>query len=210
MSDGEMKTMQAAERAKRQRNHGFEGCANKACTHACYYLQHYSQEGLCSACELEAFPSRFVGCLFCRAPAKVSYVCGDCGSNFNKWIQNAITFSTCYEGNKRFWKSQAISTAVHKIKSQCVEMKVPFSLVHGRFGKWRGFYAGGDQWILPHVAITVDMDSVGYTQENPDREWYSMDCDSLACAILIALKQHGIDVVADIQIRSASSVVNSL
>lgn len=198
--DKELGKMAFVEKAKREGRHGFEGCANQECTHGCYYLQKYSREGLCSDCELASFPSRFVGCLFCRAPQSLSYVCTYCGVGFAKWINNNITFSTRFEGNPAFWKSHAIDMAIHTLNRQCGQLKVPFSLKNGRFGGWHGFYAGADQWILPEKRLVIDMDSIGYTQTNPEREWYSMDYDVLASVIMTTLKVHGIDIMTDIQI----------
>jgi hypothetical protein len=198
--DKELGKMAFVERAKREGRHGFEGCANEECTEGCHYLQKYSPEGLCSDCELASFPSRFIGCPFCRRPSKLSYVCTDCGTGFSKWINNTITFSTRFEGDRRFSKSHAIEMALHTLKQQCRQLIVPFSLLHGQFGGWRGFYAGGNQWILPEKRFVIDMDSIGYTQANPEREWYGMEYDVLASVIMTTLKVHGIDIMADIQI----------
>ncbi len=93
MNDSEFGRMSFALQKKREGTAGFQGCKNIAqCGFDGFYLCTYSPEGLCSDCEFEQFPERFVACLFCRRPSSKisesysSFSCLTCSSMIQKML----------------------------------------------------------------------------------------------------------------------------
>jgi hypothetical protein len=78
--DSEFQKMMVADRSRRSRTNGFQGCKNlgKGCDFDGFYLATYSPEGLCSKCELKEFPFRYQGCAFCGEAIRYSIFCWGC------------------------------------------------------------------------------------------------------------------------------------
>lgn len=98
--ESEFEKMEFAQKCARERRHGFEGCANKdKCGFEGFYLAKYSPEGLCTECEFESYPERFIACPFCRRPTQkyhesvLSSACLMCASTIRKLIVKKLNIS---------------------------------------------------------------------------------------------------------------------
>jgi hypothetical protein len=142
-SQGEYLSMKRALQEKRNRSGGFQGCVNKEkCGFEGFYLCRYSEEGLCKNCEIEQFPERYHGCMFCRRPQMYIDVCLECKSGFENWVEkytDIIEKSHCY-------------ITVHRLcsnENKIVNHKFIIHPAEPIFYKWPGFYCGEKKWIIP-------------------------------------------------------------
>lgn len=190
--------------SRKQGKSGYEGCVNKeTCKEYGFYLQKYSEEGLCSKCELVKFPERFSGCPFCREPHTLSYTCMYCSKGFIEWGMVSINFSSKYATDRSlFWLedecTMALSTITKDLGHRMTFACNPLS----RFGGWKGFYRGDNVWGLPIFEgpfyAHVDIDELVYTLHKVGR--YGVSMDELSNLIVRKLKEAGLDLYSDVQL----------
>lgn len=187
--DSEWDKMLFAQKAGRERKHGFEGCKNygKECDFTGFYLCRYSNEGLCSKCELKEFPERFHGCIFCRRPQKyTSDVCLSCDRGFKKWLKYQSNFSTkkYYDFScLTFGLTHNLNTPQHRFDNT----RYTFDFIDNSStlsSKWPGFYVGDNKWCKPDISLEFE--------ENLDKLNYEK-------IIYNTLKDNGIDIYQNIQ-----------
>lgn len=151
--DSEHKRMTSFVKARDRGTDGFQGCVNlgKGCTFKGYYLASYSSEGLCHCCEVDAYPERFQGCMFCRRPQDYG-CCLTCGSAFSKWLEETIVVNVPLQFgflHHMIWRL-----------TEDVETIVPFlPEQHQRnrsFYEWPGFYVGNNRWVLKDIQLELN------------------------------------------------------
>lgn len=192
MSSSEFRKLSAACRAKQEKKRGFEGCSDPDCNFDGYYLCTYSKEGLCSDCEQEQFPDRYIGCLFCRNPCKVkNYVCLTCSAAFDKWIKNNAMINVTDTDNVSNWTLQFNrEMARHSILNSMNSANHSFIAQENKgFYDWPGFYRGDNKWEIIDVPFTVDVT----LNELEDHE-------CMGHKIVDKLAEHGINLYSEIQI----------
>ncbi len=183
-SDSDYDKMLWARKSAKGECNGFQGCANlgKGCDFYGFYLCTYSSEGLCDDCEINAFPERYHGCLFCRRPQNFGMCCLDSGDAFTKWIGKHTNID---EGNNHYGHSAYRLCNVDddkehkKTKPEFIKRKEEKG-----FEKWQGFYVGDKKWVIPDIQMrtteTITWD----------------DCHNILERLL---NHHGIDIYAPIQ-----------
>ena len=173
-------------KSRNEKTNGFEGCSNKECTSLIFYTKRYSKEGLCIDCELERFPKRFEGCTYCRYPQKKTpncpqTTCLTCSTGVKKWLKEHIILPKETSADHTYFYNFIQSDLFHPWLKN-----VPF--VNGSYSlgeTWKGFYAGGDTWVLPNTKIVIKQ-----TYETRDE---------LFDAIIEECKKHGIFLKENIQ-----------
>lgn len=182
--------MENSLRSKRDRTNGFEGCSNKDCNFGGFYQYRYSVEGLCTICELEQFPDRFYGCMFCRQPQKYEGACLTCNADFQKWL---VSIFDC-EGISWLDGLHSIEMNIHclvkdhKVMLPSRNRLVPFFPRDPKGflrNEWKGLYAGNNEWVIPVLPKIKPTDEM--------RLW----CNPKA--IHDYLLSQGINIYADVQ-----------
>ncbi len=85
---------------------------------------------MCKSCQIDKFPEKFTGCIFCRAPQKHSYCCITCSSTFSDWVKRNTNINEDMAAFKLCHARQGIA-------------KLPFMKIEVNiFFKWPGFYTG--------------------------------------------------------------------
>ncbi len=158
------------------RDMGFQGCSNlgKGCDFNGFYLCSYSEEGLCKNCEIDEYPERFHGCIFCRRVHHGGYCCYSCSDGFYKWVMRNTNIDE--------------NLAVHKLcHNNRKIVSLPFinknkNLFHG----WPGFYVGNDEWIKPDMKMKTNK---------------VVTFDNNHEVLEELLNENGIDIYAEIQLK---------
>nr|QBK92837.1 MAG: hypothetical protein LCPAC401_04750 [Pithovirus LCPAC401] len=132
-----------------------------------------SDESLCEKCEINEFPERFTGCIFCRAPQRHSYCCIPCSSAFSSWVRK----------NTNINEDMAVFNLCHTRQGIA---RLPFMKIRiNIFSRWPGFYTGDDKWR--NVDVKMETQEV-VTEEN---------CDKILEKMLL---ENGIDIFASVQL----------
>lgn len=127
--DSEMAKMVFARNSAQRKIHGFQGCKNqKVCGFDGFYLAQYSPEGLCSDCEFNRFPDRFVACLFCRQPnSKIgdskSNNCLMCCGNFKKLLEKKLMNLKAWPPRIAGNQINCLSSGTHRWAEMVEEME---------------------------------------------------------------------------------------
>lgn len=164
--DSEIQKMIYASHCKNSRSSGFQGCANlkKGCNFRGFYLCTYSEEGLCSDCELKTFPNRYKGCASCGKAVRYSIFCHGCENGFKEWLfdlfynknKNSKSTSSCFAiktkdetDDWKLWSNIGIGT--HCIVSKYDPVLPVRHLNKGDMFNdvWPGFHIGNDQYVKP-------------------------------------------------------------
>ncbi len=151
---------------------GFNTCAN--CGKRDNYYNHYSKEGLCKNCELNEYPERFYGCIFCRRPQRYEYYCLVCISGFSTWVEKNANIDEYLAASKLCYNDEKM------IKNPFIKRDIDF------YDKWSGFYIGDNKWEIYDVKMKTNR---AVTFEN-SRE-----------VLEELLNENGIDIYAEIQLK---------
>lgn len=135
-------------------------CININCKnyHIKNILQPFSREGLCIDCEINDFPQRFHGCIYCRNPMCCSNICLKCNIGFNKWIEKYVRVIN-YSNDKLMLINDLMS--IHEKLAQYAN----FPFIKNNTNNWPGFYAGNNNWIIPNKIISFKWNNYNM-QEN--------------------------------------------
>lgn len=160
--DSEDYKMLCAERCKKTRTGGFEGCSR--CDYAGFYLCTYSRESYCDKCELECFPERFYPCPYCRKPWSMQMTCIGCSA------QNIIGFSS-YElqgTDFELWCS------IHNWESEICKLTVPGQFIVNPNETYfssektnQGFYMGNNTWKQLNYIPKMTSNAVALEEPDP-------------------------------------------
>lgn len=164
--DSELQKMICASRCRDSRTGGFQGCANlgKGCDFAGFYLCRYSDEGLCSRCELKTFPGRYKGCASCGKAVRHSVFCYGCEKGFREWLfnlfynknKNSRSNSSCFAiktddetDDWSLWSNIGIGT--HCVVNKYDPVLPVRHLTEGKLfdDVWPGFHVGNDKYLKP-------------------------------------------------------------
>ena len=104
-------------------------------------------ESLCTTCDLQFYPNKFLGCMFCRRPQRSSYACDLCRIGFGTWITNNVTINLVSSNMKK------LVEAIMQMLSYKIIEDVPYGLVvdSKNMTKWPGFFVTPYRWTIPSV-----------------------------------------------------------
>ncbi|VBB18881.1 hypothetical protein YASMINEVIRUS_1413 [Yasminevirus sp. GU-2018] len=170
--DSEFEKMVSADRSRRAGKNGFQGCVNynkpgKNCDFAGFYLASYSEEGLCSKCEIAEHPERYHGCASCGYATQYGLFCWSCRGGVNEWIfklfynknSSSKSTSSCFAiptenetDNWTLW--QNVGNGCHVISSKMVSDDQPKPrLIHQEKTEidreWPGFRLTDTMYFKP-------------------------------------------------------------
>jgi len=178
MTDSDIEKMITAERCKRDRTDGFQGCTR--CKDTGFYLKSYSKEGHCRACELACFPERFYPCVHCRVPHDMQMNCLSCQGGCRSWLERLH-----YDSSDSEAAAQNNYEAMCK-RSEWHEMASEMTNAGDHDGRyeysrgWPGFYMGLDangKGVWKKLPYLPKVGAGGICQEEP---WYVPAWKSLA------------------------------
>lgn len=163
--------MTIADRSRNDRTNGFQGCANRGrgCDARGFDLCIYSEDGLCSNCELKTFPDRYSGCGFCGKAIKYTLFCWNCHSHFSQWLFNLFynknnkskSTTSCFkipsDDETNDWKLwQIIGIGCYRIartfigENENMNTNPIREFVEPKMdGPWSGFYVGDGKYVKP-------------------------------------------------------------